>query len=150
MNLTQKETSLLKDLKAHEQLCIEKYNKYSAEACNPQLKTIFSELAQVEQEHFQTISQIENGTVPQMGQGSGKQKTMPTAQNNYLEQDKQKDSILCQDMLSTEKHVSSMYNTSIFEFKDVGIRDALNHIQKEEQEHGEKIFCFMNQNGMYN
>ena len=48
---------------------------------------------------------------------------------NYNEGDK----LLCQDALSTEKYVSSTYNTSIFEFRDKNIRQVLNHIQKEEQ-----------------
>ena len=32
---------------------------------------------------------------------------------------------------------------------DAGMRDALNHIQKEEQEHGKKLYDYMSQNGMY-
>ena len=32
MQLTQKESALIKDLKGQEQLCIDKYNKYSNEA----------------------------------------------------------------------------------------------------------------------
>ncbi len=44
MQLTQKETSLLKDLKTQEKLCAEKYEKYSAEALDPQLKTCFRAL----------------------------------------------------------------------------------------------------------
>lgn len=59
------------------------------------------------------------------------------------------DSMLCKDMLSTEKHVSSAYNTAIFECTNTGIRQVLNHIQKEEQEHGEQIFKYMQSNGMY-
>lgn len=65
---------------------------------------------------------------------------------NYNEGDK----LLCQDALSTEKYVSSTYNTSIFEFRDTNIRQVLNHIQKEEQEHGEQIYNYMNKHGMYN
>jgi hypothetical protein len=60
------------------------------------------------------------------------------------------DKYICSDALSTEKHVSSTYNTGIFEFKDVSVRNILNHIQKEEQEHGEKIYSYMSMNGMYN
>lgn len=67
-------------------------------------------------------------------------------QMNYNETDK----LLCQDALSTEKYVSSTYNTSIFEFRDKNIRQVLNHIQKEEQEHGEQIYNYMSQHGMYN
>ncbi|WP_338659685.1 spore coat protein [Paraclostridium sordellii] len=46
--------------------------------------------------------------------------------------------------------ISSTYNTAIFEFKNKEIRQVLNHIQKEEQEHGEKIYNYMNQHNMYN
>jgi len=38
---------------------------------------------------------------------------------------------------------------AVFEFSDTAVRDALNHIQKEEQEHGDKIYKYMAQNGMY-
>ena len=37
MTLTQKETTLLSDLKSQEQLCIEKYTKYSQMAHDPEL-----------------------------------------------------------------------------------------------------------------
>ena len=50
----------------------------------------------------------------------------------------------------TEKYVSNSYDTSIFEFKDTGVRDALNHIQKEEQKHGEDLYNYMAKNNMYN
>lgn len=50
----------------------------------------------------------------------------------------------------TEKYVSGVYNTSIFEFKDTRVSDILNHIQKEEQKHGEAIFQYMDSKGMYN
>lgn len=62
----------------------------------------------------------------------------------------QNDSFLCNDALAMEKHVSSDYNTSIFEFRDQNARNTLNHIQKEEQEHGKMIYDYMSQNGMYN
>ena len=38
MQLTQKETDLLKDLKGQEKLCIEKYTKAADSAIDPQLK----------------------------------------------------------------------------------------------------------------
>lgn len=62
----------------------------------------------------------------------------------------QDDKILCTDLLSTEKYVSSTYNTAIFEFRDENVRNVLNHIQKEEQEHGKKIYDYMSSHGMYN
>jgi hypothetical protein len=52
------------------------------------------------------------------------------------------------DALDTEKHVSSVYDTCIFEFTDAGARQALNHIQKEEQEHGQMLYDYMAAHGM--
>jgi spore coat protein CotF len=60
------------------------------------------------------------------------------------------DADLCKDMLMTEKYVSGAYNTAIFEFQDTRARDVLNHIQKEEQKHGEAIFQYMQSKGLYN
>ncbi|MEA5085585.1 MAG: spore coat protein [Lachnospiraceae bacterium] len=154
MQLTQKETSLLKDLKEQEQICVEKYNKYSTEAHDEQLKNLFTQIGQKETQHLDTINQIMNGTVPSMQSGGGgNSNNTLTFTATYTAIDtnpnKQDDSYLCTDSLSSEKHVSSTYNTCIFEFKDTNIRDALNHIQKEEQQHGEQIYNYMSQNGMY-
>ncbi|HAN20613.1 MAG: coat protein F [Clostridiales bacterium GWF2_36_10] len=156
MQLSQKETLLLKDLKEQEQICIEKYNHYASEAKDGQLKGMLTNIAKVEQKHYDTVTQIMNGTVPTTQSGGGnqqQQQTPPTFTPTYKaginDQNKQKDSYLCIDLLSTEKHVSSLYNTAIFEFKDANVRQVLNHIQKEEQQHGEQIFEYMNQNGMY-
>lgn len=158
MQLTQKETLLLKDLKGQEQICVEKYNKYAGDAHDPQLKDLFVQIGQIEQQHLETINQMMNGTVPTMQAGQNKQAQQgqqaqlnftPTYTANPSDPNKQKDSYLCTDLLSTEKHVSAVYDTCIFEFKDTNARNTLNHIQKEEQEHGEKLYNYMAQNGMY-
>ena len=52
MTLTQKETTLLSDLKSQEQICIEKYGKYSEAAHDPELKTLFTSLKSNEQKHL--------------------------------------------------------------------------------------------------
>ena len=62
----------------------------------------------------------------------------------------QSDASLLNDMLMTEKYVSSAYDTAIFEFTDSNVRQVLNHIQKEEQQHGEGLFNYMQSHGMYN
>ena len=51
--------------------------------------------------------------------------------------------------LAGEKHVSGLYDTSVFEFRDGQARNVLNHIQKEEQEHGKQLYDYMTVNGMY-
>ena len=60
------------------------------------------------------------------------------------------DKILCQDLLSTEKYVSGTYDTGIFEAANPTVRKALQHIQQDEQRHGEMLFQYMNSHGMYN
>jgi spore coat protein CotF len=156
MVLTQKETSLLKDLRSQEQICVDKYNRYSSQACDKQLSQLFSSIGQTEQQHVSTIDQIMSGAVPSMssGQQQAASPSITPAYNNQAAaqnqtQNKNNDAYLCSDALSTEKHVSSVYNTSIFEFKDPALRNVLNHIQKEEQEHGKKIYDYMSVNGMY-
>ena len=151
MQLTQKETTLLADMKSQEKICVEKYTKYSSKALDPQLKELFTTLSNVEQGHLNTLTQIENGNCPTPSCG-GSQTVKSTFSSNYGlgdTPDKQADSFLCSDVLADEKHVSNLYNTCIFEFKDATIRDTLNHIQKEEQEHGKAIYDYMSANNMY-
>lgn len=149
MQLNQKETGLLKDLKGQEKLCVDKYTKYASDALDPQLKNLFTQISQVEQQHFDTLTQIENGTVPQPAGGSQNQPSFSATYGIADTADKTADCYLCTDVLSAEKHVSHMYDTCVFEFKDEKLRDTLNHIQKEEQNHGKMIYDYMAANGMY-
>ena len=71
MILTEKEKTLIEDLKSHEKLCIEKYNKYSAQAKDVQLKNLFNEISGVESKHLSMLDSITDGTVPTIGQGGG-------------------------------------------------------------------------------
>ncbi len=175
MNFTQKEQLHLNDLKKHEELCIKKYNTYASQTRDPQLKQIFTNLARQEQKHLNTINGIISGQVPDMSQqsqqgqqagqgqqGQQAQQAGPMMQNqnapNVMNAQMpsaiqgisvQSDADMCSDMLATEKYVSSAYNTSIFEFNDHKIREALNHIQKEEQQHGEDLYNYLKSKGMY-
>lgn len=150
-HLTQKERYLLEDQKSQEELCIKKYNNYANQAQDSSLKQLFTQIGQQEQQHLNTINQILSGQVPSMNQQQNQQNTnmqgMTSGQGGMTNQ---QDADLCEDLLSTEKYVSGTYNTAIFEFKDSNIRQALNHIQKEEQQHGEQIFNYMQSKGMYN
>lgn len=149
MQLTQKESELLKDLKSQEKLCVDKYTKHSAAASDSQLKQLFTQIAQAEQQHLDTITQMENGTAPQMKGGSSSEPAFAATYGTAENAEKQNDSFLCSDVLSGEKHVSHLYDTCIFEFKEESFRNALNHIQKEEQGHGKMIYDYMQTNGMY-
>lgn len=148
MTLTQKETQLLQDLKSQEKLCVDKYNKYAGMACDQQLKQLFTDIAASEQTHYDTLNQMSNGTVPMTSGGNSKAPSGFKA-SSCDEANKEQDRYLCHDLLSTEKYVSSTYNTSVFEFSDDGMRNALNHIQSEEQQHGKALYDYMKANGMY-
>ena len=151
MTLTQKETTLLSDLKSQEQLCIEKYNKYSQIAYDSELKQLFSTLAQNEQKHLDTINQILNGTEVTMPaqSPSAVQAKLQCRMSSCSETEKKSDAYLCKDALSMEKHVSGVYNMGVFEFSSPVLRDTLAHIQKEEQNHGEQLYNYLSCNNMY-
>lgn len=151
MTLTQKETTLLSDLKSQEQICIEKYNKYSQMANDNELKNLFSTLAQNEQKHLDTINQILNGNEVKMPDQSPSavQAKLQCKMSTCSEEEKKNDSYLCKDALSMEKHVSGVYNTGVFEFSNPVLRDTLAHIQKEEQNHGEQLYNYLSCNNMY-
>ncbi|QOX64368.1 spore coat protein [Anoxybacterium hadale] len=195
--LSQKERMFLEDLKTEEDLCVTKYTSYAQQAQDPQLSQLFNQLANAEQQHYNTINQLiqsngQNGGQQsqsggqqnqssqggQSGQGGqqGGQTWKPSAGGKQLNQSAAQaaqqqmqsasaniklngsgasgtanntDKVLLQDMLSTEKYVSSAYDTSIFESAQPTVRQALQHIQKEEQQHGEQLFQYMNSHGMY-
>lgn len=151
MTLTQKETSLLNDLKSQEQICIEKYTQYSQMAHDPELKNLFSTLAENERKHLNTITQILGGTEVSMpaASPSAVQAKMQCKMSSCNEVEKKNDAYLCKDALSMEKHVSGVYNTGVFEFNSPVLRDTLAHIQKEEQNHGEQLYNYLSCNNMY-
>ncbi len=159
MTLNQKETTLLKDLINQEKLCVEKYRKYSEDANDPQLSQIFSTLEEREAGHEQILNEIKGGKVPQMQKPQQKKKntnskqqqgTKPAYTNRSNSEAKTQDQYMCADTLANEKHVSSLYDTCIFEFRSPEIRDVLNQIQKQEQGHGEELYNYMSSNGMMN
>ncbi|KXS37738.1 Coat F domain-containing protein [Candidatus Frackibacter sp. WG12] len=60
------------------------------------------------------------------------------------------DKDILNDMLMTEKYVSNSYENSVLESANPQLRQALQHIQKEEQQHAEQVFNAMQQRGWYN
>ena len=149
MQLSQKETELLSDLREQEQLCIDKYEKHSACAVDGQLKNLFTQIAGIERSHLDTINKIGQGQVPATGGSPQPQPSFSAVYANNKTPDKKNDCFLCTDLLTTEKHASHLYDTCVFEFTDEGVRRALNHIQSEEQGHGKMIYDYMKTNSMY-
>ncbi len=149
MTLDQKEKDLLKDLKGQEKLCVDKYAKHASCAKDAQLKNLFTQISQNEQKHLDALTQIENGTVPQFSGTDLQQPTFTATYGATENPDKKNDCYLCSDLLATEKHASGLYDTCIFEFKDENLRQVLNSIQKQEQEHGKQLYDYMSTNSMY-
>ncbi|HNZ83265.1 MAG TPA: spore coat protein [Sedimentibacter sp.] len=197
MNFTTKERFFLEDQKSQEEICVQKYTNYAGMASCQELKSIFQQNGQKEQEHYNTIDQFLKGQMPSVSQSGSKQSgsqqsggqqswqmksggqssSQPGGQSSSKQSVSQQsggqqswqmksggqsfqpqqgssgynnsDKDLCTDMLMTEKYVSGAYDTAIFEFRDPQVRSILNHIQKEEQQHGEAIFKYMESKGMY-
>lgn len=234
-HLTQKERSLLQDQLSHERVCIEKYSAYAQKTRSPELRRMFNEFAEEEQQHYNTVSGLlgqgsnqqpgsqQSSSQQFVGQQSGSQQfggqqpgsqqfggqqsggqpggtfmssravlggQVPGTQQlrgyeqrgiqdtvdrapQYMEgrqtmqqmgwtemseeltsgssqsSGNSSDASMLNDMLMTEKYVSGTYDTAVFESPNPQVRQALQHIQKDEQKHGEGIFRYMQQHGMY-
>ncbi len=151
MQLTEQEKTVIKDLQTQEQTCIEKYRFYESSAKDPELKNLFHRIGDEEQEHFDSLSQVLKGDVPDVqaarsGMEDFKPSTTYASGNNS--EDKRHDQFLCTDCIATEKLVSGTYNTELFSFGAAAIRRLLNHIQTEEQNHAEMIYKYKTANGM--
>lgn len=157
IQLSQKERMFLEDGKIQEDLCIQKYKNYACQAQDPELKQLCNKLAAEEQQHYDTINQLLQGQQPNMTQNQQAQQNQQpqqanqsTVQNNIQgSMNNQNDKVLCTDLLSTEKYVSSNYDTDVFESANPVVRQTIQHLEKDEQKHGEEIFNYMNSHGMY-
>lgn len=140
---------LLEDEKSQEEICVIKYQNYSNQAQDPQLKQLLNTLSTEEQHHFDMLNQMLQGQQPNMAHPQQSQ-TVQTQQSTYQgAMGNAGDKVLCSDLLATEKYVSGTYETGIFEAANPMVRQALQHIQQDEQRHGEQLFNYMNSHGMY-
>ena len=149
-----KEQGLLKDLQNEEKLCVEKYRKAAENACDAKLQHIFEKIEKAEQSHYDTVTGMLAGTLPsQQGQQSkgqaSRQKAEKDLKSTASRAEKQRDAYLLSDLLGTEKYVSGVYNTAVFEFSDAKARQVLAAIQQQEQEHGKQLSDYMQANNMY-
>ena len=148
IKLSQKERMLLEDGKKQEELCVKKYQGYACKVQDVTLKNLLTEIAQEEQHHHNMIDQMLQGMEPNMTHSGGA--TTPQNDSTFkASSGNTNDQLLLEDLLSTEKYVSSFYDTLVFESADPKVRQAVQHIQKDEQGHGEKLFNYMNSHGMY-
>ena len=151
MILTEKETTIIKDLQTQEQNCIEKYGKYASQAQDTELKSLFQTLQKSEQQHYDSLSQVLSGSVPSCNcnDTSGKDYSpKATYTGTGSEEAKKSDCFLATDCIGTEKMVSSEYNSDVFVFGDTNVRKLLADIQVEEQNHAEMLYKYKVANGM--
>ena len=151
MVLTEKETAALKDLQSQEKICAKKYEKYSQQAKDPELKNLFETIQKEEQKHYDSLGQVLDGTVPECdcNDSNGKDYTpKATYMSDDNSEDKMNDSFLATDCIGTEKLVSSEYNTDVFVFGEPGVRKLLADIQVEEQNHAEMLYKYKTVNRM--
>lgn len=153
MNLTEKQKSLIQDLQAQEQLCIQKYTEYENLARDNELKSLFGTIRQDEEKHYNSLSQLLSGTCPDMkvmDNATTNYNPAPTYIGSFNQDDKDYDQYLCTDTITTEKYVSTAYNDELFQFGDPEVRKLFNNIQTEEQNHAEMIYKYKSANGMTN
>lgn len=151
MQLSQQETTVIKDLQTQEKSCIEKYRFYEKSAYDEELKKLFHRIGDEEQEHFDSLGKLLKGEMPMVNAAeTGTEGYSPSAtySSGDNSEEKKHDEFLCTDSIGTEKLVSSTYNNDLFRFAATGVRKLLNHIQTEEQNHAEMIFKYKTANGM--
>ena len=151
MALNQKETSLIQDLQEQEKLCIQKYTRYAEMAHDEELENLFNTLRENEISHYKALEELKknDSTVPSIQHLDATQyspKGFHTAScHSKMKED---DAFLCTDSIATEKFVSTSYNEDLFQFASTSVRDALNQIQTDEQNHAEMIYKYKVANGM--
>lgn len=59
------------------------------------------------------------------------------------------DQMCIEDVLSSQKFLSSNYNTAVQEAANPKLRQDLMEIQRQEQDAAQKVFSYMNQKGWY-
>lgn len=152
---TQKENMYLHDLKKHEEYGVKTLNKSIAEVEDQELRDLLTHLVDCESKHVTTLSDIMNGNV----QMANSQRATDGDTSEYYNKPQPNtsevlatpsDVDICFTLLNGSKFSSGMYNTAIFEFNNHEIRKILNHIQKEKQQTGEKIYNYLKSKNAYN
>lgn len=149
--LNQKETSLIQDLQDQEKLCIQKYMRYAEQAHDEELKDLFNVLKENEVNHYEALEVLkkDDSTMPKINHLDATEYSPKGHYNkNETNCEKDDDAYLCTDSISMEKYVASAYNNDLFQFASSTVRDALNQIETDEQNHGEMIYKYKTVNGM--
>ena len=108
MILSEKETTVIKDLQTQEQSCVEKYERYSKLAKDQVLIDLFTDLHGKEQKHLESLTQMLSGKVPSCdcNDRDGKDYNPAATYSMAPSEDKKTDCFLATDCIGTEKLVS--------------------------------------------
>lgn len=104
---------------------------------------------QQQQQQGQQAQQGMQSQQQQQQQQMAQQQAAQQQNTTFVLQGNEEDKDLLTDLLATEKYVSGTYDTAVFESASPVVRQTLQHIQKEEQHHGEELFNYMHSHGMY-
>lgn len=151
IKLTEKEKYIINDLKAQEELCIQKYEFYENMAFDPELKNLFKDIKLKEQEHLNSLNNVLNGEVPEADvndYAAQKYKAQASYHQNSKQEEKDHDSFLATDAIAMEKYVSGAYNFDLFQFGNNKLRRLLADIEVEEQNHAEMLYKYKVANAM--
>lgn len=151
MTLKQKEKETLKDLRTQELSCAEKYQRYSGYAKDKELKNLFKTLEQRERTHYDSLGQALQGKCPaaDCNDESGELYAPKATYDAGTEsENKKNDCFLATDCITSEKMISSEYNSDVFNFSQSDIRRLLADIQVEEQNHAEMLYKYKTVNSM--
>lgn len=163
VNLTNKERFLLEGEKYQQQLAIDKYNNFSLQAADPILKTIFSNLSEIEENHLNMVNEMLQGRIPQINTQNlhpyytntsslsneylniGNM-TITSMDNSFDDGDK----IICFDALTTEELLHSTYSASSLEFEESEYKSILSKIIDDKKNSLQYLNDYMIKKGMYN
>ncbi len=149
MKLNQKENQLVTELKNQEQLCIKKYDFYAKQATDPELKKLFKTLLKQEQAHYDMLQNLIDGNIPKITNRKPLAKNFePQKTHNGTKEQVEFDKFLCTDLITTEKYVATDYNNDLFYFVSPEVRNVLNAIMTDEQNHAEMIWKYKEANKM--
>lgn len=163
VNLTNKERFLLEGEKYQQQLAIDKYNNFALQAADPILKTIFSNLSEIEDNHLNMVNEMLQGRIPQINTQNlhpyytntsslsneylniGNM-TITSMDNSFDDGDK----IICFDALTTEELLHSTYSASSLEFEESEYKNILSKIIDDKKNSLQYLNDYMIKKGMYN
>ena len=154
---------MLEGEKYQQQLAIDKYNNFSLQAADPILKTIFSNLSEIEENHLNMVNEMLQGRIPQINTQNlhpyytntsslsneylniGNM-TITSMDNSFDDGDK----IICFDALTTEELLHSTYSASSLEFEESEYKNILSKIIDDKKNSLQYLNDYMIKKGMYN